>query len=594
MRRPILVFVLAVLFPGVLLGGLALRSIRHQEAQLERERRRSLDTASEQLALALRNRLDELQREFSLRVESLFGKAPPRDLAPRFDLLIRERWPLATLGFVVSLQGQLFAPPALDAPGARQFLLRNEAFLCQNGTVEAYAVTPKGRISLEEPAPAPAASPAPSRPPALLSTAAEADAFPAHPDSLPPPAPLGPPPPPLGQLRFVQLVGDAQEGVLSRFLDDQLVVWVWYRTPREPDLVFGAQLAPASLHTELAGLVTATPAPAPGFTLALLDDQGRILSRTPPSSRHPPTESLAERPVGPSLPHWRVAAFTHDPALAWRADRRATLTLVLLTTLLVAALATGGWLVLNDARRQLELARRKSDFVSNVSHELRTPLTSISLFAELLARDPASDPEKRRRHLDVIQSETARLRRLVANVLDFARQDRGERRYRCTPVDLVDLARQIFASFDPQFTAEQLVPSLELPDQPVLASADFDALAQLLTNLLSNAVKYAAGGREITLRLAASPAAIQLDVLDRGPGVPPGCEHRIFEEFFRADDALASGIPGAGLGLTLARHIARAHQGDLLYLPRPGGGACFRLQLPNPATPLAPVSPAPP
>lgn len=554
MRRPLLVFLCAVLLPGLILGGLALRSIQHQEALLERERSRLLEGASERLAASVARRVDELQREFSLRVESLFGKEKPNDLAPRFDALIREGWPMAALGFAVSLKGEVRSPLVLESPEARLFLLRNEAFLCKEGSVEVYAVTPKGRInlaSLEAPRPSIKSKPAPAK-------------------ILP------------GRVHFADLIGDGQEGVLARFLENQLVLWVWYRTPREPDLVFGAQLDLARLREDLSELVRATIPRTPGVAFALLDDRGRTIAVSPINADADWNRTLSKSPIGQTLPHWHIATAVHDPATVSRDGRRLTLTLTAVVGLLVTALAVGGWIVASDARRQLELARRKSDFVSNVSHELRTPLTSIRLFAEMLSEDRVSDPVKRRQHLGVIQAEASRLHRLIGNVLDFARRDRGEFRSPRDTVDLCTVTRQVLESFDPQFNAEGLRVDAEIPPEPVLVSGDADALAQVVNNLLSNAVKYAVSGGEVTLRLLRGPGMVELQVLDRGPGIPEGCSERVFEEFFRADDALASGVTGAGLGLTLARRIARDHGGDVTFKPREGGGSLFRFTLPLP------------
>ena len=554
MRRPLLVFLCAVLLPGLILGGLALRSIQHQEALLERERSRLLEGASERLAASVARRVDELQREFSLRVESLFGKEKPNDLAPRFDALIREGWPMAALGFAVSLKGEVRSPLVLESPEARLFLLRNEAFLCKEGSVEVYAVTPKGRInlaSLEAPRPSIKSKPAPAK-------------------ILP------------GRVHFADLIGDGQEGVLARFLENQLVLWVWYRTPREPDLVFGAQLDLARLREDLSELVRATIPRTPGVAFALLDDLGRTIAVSPINADADWNRTLSKSPIGQTLPHWHIATAVHDPATVSRDGRRLTLTLTAVVGLLVTALAVGGWIVASDARRQLELARRKSDFVSNVSHELRTPLTSIRLFAEMLSEDRVSDPVKRRQHLGVIQAEASRLHRLIGNVLDFARRDRGEFRSPRDTVDLCTVTRQVLESFDPQFNAEGLRVDAEIPPEPVLVSGDADALAQVVNNLLSNAVKYAVSGGEVTLRLLRGPGMVELQVLDRGPGIPEGCSERVFEEFFRADDALASGVTGAGLGLTLARRIAQDHGGDVTFKPREGGGSLFRFTLPLP------------
>jgi signal transduction histidine kinase len=114
----------------------------------------------------------------------------------------------------------------------------------------------------------------------------------------------------------------------------------------------------------------------------------------------------------------------------------------------------------------------------------------------------------------------------------------------------------------------------------VHVSGDADALAQVVNNLLSNAVKYAAAGGEVTLQLIRGSGRVELQVLDRGPGIPKEFSEQVFEEFFRADDALASGVTGAGLGLTLARRIARDHGGDVTFNPREGGGSVFRFTLP--------------
>ncbi len=112
---------------------------------------------------------------------------------------------------------------------------------------------------------------------------------------------------------------------------------------------------------------------------------------------------------------------------------------------------------------------------------------------------------------------------------------------------------------------------------------DSDALAQIIVNLLSNAEKYSNGPKEIALRACRQDGPLpyaEVTVLDRGPGVPHDCEEKIFEKFYRAHDSLSSGIQGSGLGLTLARQIARAHSGDVVYEPRGGGGSCFALRLP--------------
>jgi len=221
--------------------------------------------------------------------------------------------------------------------------------------------------------------------------------------------------------------------------------------------------------------------------------------------------------------------------------------------------------------------------VSNVSHELKTPLTSIRLFSEMLAQDTVQDESKRRHFLSIITTETARLTRLINNVLDFSRLERGEKKYHFEPFDVVALVRETVESYRPQLESGGFILKLQLSPDPAEITGDRDALAQVLVNLLSNAEKYSGERKEIEVRCETRAGGVEVKVLDRGWAVPAGCEERIFEQFYRAHDSLASGIQGCGLGLTLARQIARAHGGEVTYESRPEGGSCFTLKLP--ATP---------
>jgi signal transduction histidine kinase len=272
------------------------------------------------------------------------------------------------------------------------------------------------------------------------------------------------------------------------------------------------------------------------------------------------------------------------------------MTLGLLIAFLLLAIGMGSWLIVADLNRQLSLARQKTDFVSNVSHELKTPLTSIRMFSELLSEGRLADPEKSKTYLSIITAETARLTRLINNVLDFSHLDRGEKKYHLGEVDLAALARHTLESYQPQLQANGFLVESFLPANPVIVQADRDALAQVLLNLLSNAEKYSSDKKEISMRLeihdASSPGgsgSVHLLVLDRGVGVPKGCEEKIFQQFYRANDSLANGVQGSGLGLTLARHIARAHGGDVTFEPRSGGGTCFRLCLPLSQSKSSPI-----
>jgi len=321
--------------------------------------------------------------------------------------------------------------------------------------------------------------------------------------------------------------------------------------------------------------------PAPNLFNSPLTETGEAVTvEAPSSARADWKRPFVASEVGEALPHWEIAVYLLDPTKVGRSATTLRLTIGLLVAVLVLAIAVGSWLIVADLRRQLTLARQKTDFVSNVSHELKTPLTSIRMFSEMLAEDRVLDESKRRHFLSIITAETARLTRLINNVLDFARLERGEKKYQFEPFDLLELVADTVESYRPHLEGNGFTLRSELPAQCAEVIGDRDALAQVLVNLLSNAEKYSGERKQLEVALATNPESVEVKVLDRGCGVRPGCEERIFEQFYRADDSLASGIQGSGLGLTLARQIARAHGGDVTYKPRDGGGSCFTLRLP--------------
>jgi signal transduction histidine kinase len=407
---------------------------------------------------------------------------------------------------------------------------------------------------------------------------------------------------------FSQLIGDGTDGMLARFLQNKLKLMFWHRLNREPDLIFGAQLNLSRVVDGLRELVQADPELSDEICVALLDDNARpvVISREKFQANW--KRPFVATEIGDALPHWEVAAYLVNPAQLTQAAHTAKLTLGLLIAVLVLAIGIGSWLIVSNLNSELKLARQKTDFVSNVSHELKTPLTSIRMFSELLAEGRVTDTTKQRSYLNIITAEAARLTRLINNVLDFSRMESGEKKYNFQPCDLTEVVRTTAETFRPHLEARGFKFDCELPGAPIAVRGDADALSQVIVNLLSNAEKYSAGsagvppasssklngrqdagapGKEISLHLAQKQSPLphaEIKVLDRGPGVPRGSEEKVFEKFYRAHDSLGSGIQGSGLGLTIARQIARAHGGDVVYEPREDGGSCFVLRIPVAAT----------
>lgn len=388
---------------------------------------------------------------------------------------------------------------------------------------------------------------------------------------------------------FRKVIGQETSGALARFLEDKLRLMVWYR-PEHGPLIFGAQilqqglidnLKPLLQSPELVKTNTGTSSAAV-YALAILDDRGKpvALSRDgfSPDWKHP----FAATEIGEALPHWEAALYLIDPKQIKSSASTLQLTLGLIVAVLVAAILLGGWLMAADVRRQMRLAQQKTDFVSNVSHELKTPLTSIRMFADMLVEGRVDERERQGKYLRIISAESARLTRLINNVLDFARMERGAPAGERRPCDLVEIVHEVEDTCRPHLENVGVSLSLEIANEELPLIADRDALAQIILNLLSNAEKY--GGRDILIRVRRQDAAGGVfglvEVLDRGPGIPARKQEVIFEPFQRLHDSLSSGVSGSGLGLTLARRMARAHGGDITYSPREGGGSSFTFTVP--------------
>jgi signal transduction histidine kinase len=723
MKKVALVFVVAVLLPSLVLAWLAVRSLRDQQFLLERQQSLLCQHVTDTLAQNISDHLTQRQQEFGAQVESLLAGRDARTAAVRFDSELRQRWPLADVGFCVTVSGQILSPASNARDEARTFYTDNGGFLGNREAVEVYQsanavfnnLDNSGTLNFDRKAanqPATVgglyggvASQKPAQSTLALTPVAQApqeqiaSASPAVAPSFAARVPekqkdgVGKSSSQLGdtsqlpaqslnykaaqtrkvspqssyqpdrdktdtvaakelqsnlskaipaEAEFGQLIGNGTDGILARFLQNKLRLMFWHRLGSEPDLIFGAQLNLDRVVDGLRGLVQPGPELRDEICVAVLDDNAKPVALSQAGFSANWKRPLVATEIGDALPHWEVAAYLVNPARLAQTANTAKLTLGLLIAVLVLAIGVGSWLIVRSLNSELKLARQKTDFVGNVSHELKTPLTSIRMFSELLAEGRVADPAKQRSYLDIITAEAARLTRLINNVLDFSRMERGEKKYNFQPCDLAEVVRAAAQTFRPHLEAGGFKFDCVLPGTAVPVHGDADALSQIIVNLLSNAEKYSngpaltpsprpsgergtnllgapasprpvgsrkpelagetpalpgtaprfSGGKEeehfnnrkeITLQLARRESPLphaEVKVLDRGSGVPRGSEEKVFEKFYRAHDSLSSGVQGSGLGLTIARQIARAHGGDVVYELRDGGGSCFILRLP--------------
>jgi signal transduction histidine kinase len=283
-------------------------------------------------------------------------------------------------------------------------------------------------------------------------------------------------------------------------------------------------------------------------------------------------------PLAVPLDNWELRLYLAPEALG-ASGVQWTVLFTLVGIGLAGALGLGAWVFVRQWGASLAEASQRVRFVNQVSHELKTPLTNILLYGELLegALGP-SLPDKSREYLDVIRGESGRLGRLITNVLTFARKDRPDApRPRALIWD--ETVETALKPFRPGL-ADRGLTLVWRPGAAVAGQWDPDWVGQIVGNLVSNAEKYAASGREVEVSTGAENGRVWVRVADRGPGIPPHSAERIFQPFARLDDRLTAGAAGTGLGLGIARDLARRHGGDLALEPR-DQGASFVLTLPQ-------------
>jgi two-component system phosphate regulon sensor histidine kinase PhoR len=316
------------------------------------------------------------------------------------------------------------------------------------------------------------------------------------------------------------------------------------------------------------------------YLYCVRDDHGRVMFGAPVGQ---PGKFLYEQAFPTTLYLWRLQLAPAPAATLNTEERARRRSEYLLISLTLGIILAGTVFLLYVNQRERRANQLKSDFISNVSHELKTPLSLIRMFGELLALGKLKSPDKAKEYAEIITRESERLSRLIDNVLDFSRMERGRAAYDFQLGQLAEVVERSLDVYRHRLEREGFKLVTKIDGELPTTMIDENAMTLLLLNLLENAVKYGVVANtpgEIAVYLTRVGDRLRLVVGDQGPGIPPDEQVRIFDRFYRTRGARGTNVRGSGIGLSLVKHIAEAHGGTVSVESEPGKGAAFIVDIP--------------
>ena len=263
-----------------------------------------------------------------------------------------------------------------------------------------------------------------------------------------------------------------------------------------------------------------------------------------------------------------------------RSAGRKTLTVMLIVLAVIVLL--GLFAIYQNTRTIVDLSERRSQFVSSVTHELKTPLTNIRMYIEMLEQGIARTPEREQEYYRILDSEGARLSRLINNVLEMSKLEQQQRQLDLQTGDFEDVISEVGAVMAEKIKQEGFVLNAE-PVQIGSFKYDREAMIQVLINLIENSIKFgkSAAKREIYIRTHRKDDKINIMVADSGPGIPRHDLKRIFDDFYRVENSLTRTTRGTGIGLALVKKLVRLMGGSVKAENNDGPGCTITITLPD-------------
>lgn len=236
-------------------------------------------------------------------------------------------------------------------------------------------------------------------------------------------------------------------------------------------------------------------------------------------------------------------------------------------------------LMLHDITEQLRVEQMRRDFVANTSHELKTPVSAVSLLAEAIAA-AADDPDQVRSFTARLAFEAERLARLTSRIMDLSRVQAADELAEAVPVAI----DEVVAASVEEHLVEAAAADVELlrgGQRDTWVVGDAQTLTEAVSNLIANAIAYSPTGSHVGVGVRAVDGIVEIAVTDQGVGIAEADQQRIFERFYRADQARSRRTGGTGLGLAIVKHAVQRHDGEVRVWSQPGRGSTFTIRIPE-------------
>ncbi len=238
-------------------------------------------------------------------------------------------------------------------------------------------------------------------------------------------------------------------------------------------------------------------------------------------------------------------------------------------------------LVLQDVTKHQKLENMRKEFVANVSHELKTPLTTIKSYTETLLDGAMEEKQLAANFLEVIDSESERMTRLVRDLLQLSNIDSNQSKWNKKVIDLKEIIEKIILKCDVSAKNKNQDIKAEFLEEDVNIFADEDRIQQVMINILSNSIKYTSDGGKINIVLESENNIATIRIKDNGIGIPEEDLPRIFERFYRVDKARSRELGGTGLGLSIVKEIIESHEGTIEIFSEEGKGTETVIKIPR-------------